>query len=73
MSSHQLTKAVGDSTRNLSLFEQHNVIDVVPPNINNSNNRVQLFVFDENDAVKRCSRKAEVPICVMFQGRTVLS
>ena len=37
-------KAGGYSTRNHSHFEQLHFIDIVPPNINISNNRVQFIV-----------------------------
>ena len=50
-------KAGGDSTRNHSHFEQPRSIDLVPLNINISNNRVQLFAFEGNE-----------PVIVVVQG-----
>ena len=41
----------GDPTSSQSQFEPHHSTDFVPPNINISNNRFQLFVFEDTEAV----------------------
>ena len=46
-----------DSTRNLSQVEPPHSIDLVPPNIKTDNNRVQLYVFEENEAVMKIISK----------------
>ena len=44
-------EAGGNSTRNHPQFEQLQLVDRVPPNINISISRVRLFVFEGNEAV----------------------
>ena len=44
-------KAGGDSARIQSQSEQLHLIDLVPPNMNISNHRVQTIVFEDNYAV----------------------
>ena len=54
------SQAGGDSSRNHSHFEPLHSIDFVPPNINMSNKRVQMLVFEGNMAVIQVNRSPNV-------------